>query len=190
LNAQTQIARPRPALPLIGLALLALFGATWLAAPPELHRAVFVERWPFWIGGPAIGLFVLFFLWGDGRQLGVSSGYSDACTAAFDPSTRGSWRLVFLVGLVGGGAISALLAGGLSPTLAMGSFDTLVSASPATKALLFGGGGVLIGLGARLAGGCTSGHGIVGTALLAPASWLATAAFMVAGIITAHLVLA
>ncbi|MEZ4267126.1 MAG: YeeE/YedE thiosulfate transporter family protein [Myxococcota bacterium] len=175
---------------MIWLAIVASLGAAWLLAPPAVHEALFVSRWPFWFGGPAIGLFVLFFLWGDGRQLGVSSGYSDACSAAFDPGTRRSWRLIFLVGLVGGGALSALLAGGIEPTLAMGSFDTAVSSAPLTKALLFGGGGVLIGLGARLADGCTSGHGIVGTALLAPASWIATGAFMVAGVLTAHLLFA
>ncbi len=190
MSSQTASTRPRPALLTIWLAILATFGAAWLLAPPALHDAVFASRWPFWVGGPAIGLFVLFFLWGDGRQLGVSSGYNDVCAAPFDPATRTSWRLIFLVGLVGGGALSALLAGGFETTLAMGSFDTAISAEPLTKALVFAGGGVLIGLGARLADGCTSGHGIVGTALLAPASWLATGAFMVAGVITAHLLFA
>lgn len=190
MNSQTSPARPRPVLLSLWLALIAALVGAWLLASPPLHEALFVSRWPFWVGGPAIGLFVLFFLWGDGHQLGVSSGYADACSAAFDPATRRSWRLIFLVGLIGGGALSALLAGGFEATLAMGSFDAAVSSEPLTKALVFGGGGVLIGLGARLADGCTSGHGIVGTALLAPASWLATAAFMVAGVITAHLLFA
>jgi uncharacterized membrane protein YedE/YeeE len=42
-------------------------------------------------------------------------------------------------------------------------------------------GGVMVGWGARAAGGCTSGHGIVGTALVAPASLLATALFLAGG---------
>ncbi|MCB9727711.1 MAG: YeeE/YedE family protein [Deltaproteobacteria bacterium] len=175
---------------LVWLTLVAVLGAAWAFAPPPLHAALFHERWPFWLGGPAIGLFVLFFLWGDDRQLGVSSGFADACSAAFDPAARRSWRLVFLVGLIGGGVIAAALSGQLAPRLDMGRFDAAVTADPALKALIFAGGGLLIGLGSRLAGGCTSGHGIVGTALLAPASWLATGAFMVAGILTAHLLFA
>ncbi len=54
------------------------------------------------------------------------------------------------------------------------------------KVLWFIGGGVLLGFGSRLANGCTSGHGIVGTALLAKSSWLATATFMAAGFLVTH----
>ena len=49
-------------------------------------------------------------------------------------------------------------------------------------------GGILIGLGARWAGGCTSGHGISGTLQLAISSWLATICFFVGGIATAMLI--
>jgi uncharacterized membrane protein YedE/YeeE len=46
------------------------------------------------------------------------------------------------------------------------------------------GSGLLIGYGARTAGGCTSGHGIVGTALGARSSLVATGLFMVGGFLT------
>ncbi|HRW83699.1 MAG TPA: YeeE/YedE thiosulfate transporter family protein, partial [Methanothrix sp.] len=46
-------------------------------------------------------------------------------------------------------------------------------------------GGVLLGLGARWAGGCTSGHGISGTTQLAASSWLAVICFFIGGIATA-----
>jgi len=46
-------------------------------------------------------------------------------------------------------------------------------------------GGIIMGIGARWAGGCTSGHGISGTLQLAVSSWLATLSFLVGGIITA-----
>lgn len=155
----------------------------------SVWQALFVDRWPFWAGGAAIGAFVLLFLAGTGQALGVSTGFTDACAAPFDPAARRSWRLPFLGGIIGGGLLAALLGDGFAPTLAMGLFDTVVSASLPVKALVFGGGGVLLGFGARLAGGCTSGHGIVGMALRAPSSLIATGAFMVAGFAVTNLVL-
>ena len=68
----------------------------------------------------------------------------------------------------------------------MGMFDTLVKAPFAVKAGLFTFGGVLIGFGTRLAGGCTSGHGIVGMAQLAPSSLIATGSFMASGFIVTN----
>lgn len=150
-------------------------------ASPEVVQAVLVDRWPFWVGGAAIGLFVLIFLAVTGKALGVSTGFYDACAAPFDPAARRSWRLPFLVGIVGGGVLAALGAGSLAPTATMGMFDSVVTASLPAKAAIFTAGGVLLGFGARLAGGCTSGHGIVGMALLARSSLVATVVFMVTG---------
>lgn len=158
-------------------------------AMPEVLQAVFVERWPFWVGGIAIGLFVIAFLLATGKALGVSTGFYDACGAVTDPSARKSWRIPFLVGIVGGGLLAVLLGGGFEPTTAMGMFDTLISSSLLVKVPVFLLGGVLIGFGARLAGGCTSGHGIVGMALLAPSSLIATASFMLSGFVVTNLLL-
>ena len=149
------------------------------ASPAMLH-ALFVERWPFWLGGLAIGGFVLAFLVFTGRALGVSTGYVDACAAPFDAAARRSWRMPFLVGIVAGGWLAAWGAG-WAPTSAMGMFDVALSASLPVKAAVFTAGGILLGFGARLAGGCTSGHGIVGMAQGARSSLLATGAFMLAG---------
>jgi hypothetical protein len=92
-----------------------------------------------------------------------------------------------LLGIVLGGAVAALLSGRV-PTWSMGGLDAIVHGTGARLGLLFASGG-LIGAGARLAGGCTSGHAIVGTALGARASWLATALFMLAGFATTHAVM-
>jgi hypothetical protein len=153
-----------------------------------MWSAVFVERWAFWVGGIAIGVFVLAFLIGTRNLLGVSTGFADACAAPFDPRMRRSWRLPFLIGIVAGGFIASRLAGGSAPTVEMGMFDVRVTGDLAVKALAFTTGGVLLGLGSRLANGCTSGHGIVGTALLAKSSWIAMAVFMLTGVIVTHLV--
>ncbi len=148
-------------------------------------RSVFVERWPWWVGGVAIGGFVLFMLWFDNKQLGVSTGCSELCAAGRNPALRSSWRIRFLAGIVLGGAVSGLLAG-RHPSFAAGAFDQLFGSSLLVKLPLLLGAGVLVGYGARLAGGCTSGHGIVGTALGAKSSWLATGLFMLSGFVTTN----
>lgn len=152
--------------------------------PEGLAEAVFVQRWPFWAGGGAIGAFLVLFLVFGKHLLGVSTGFEDACGAVLDPGARRSWRLPFMVGIVGGGALAAVLGGGTGLTSAMGAFDSLWAVSFPVKAALFTGGGILIGFGTRLAGGCTSGHGISGVSQLAPASLIATATFMVSGFFT------
>jgi hypothetical protein len=157
-------------------------------APLALRETLLVARWPFWAGGAAIGGFVVLLLLAAGKPLGVSSGFADACAAVTDPGARRSWRLPFLAGIVFGGLAAALLAG-TTPTLAMGMFDRIVTSSLPVKAALFTAGGVLIGFGTRLAGGCTSGHGIVGTAQLARSSLVATATFMATGFAVTQLVL-
>lgn len=147
------------------------------------------DRWPFWAGGLAIGSFVILMLLTTRKLLGVSSGFADACAAPFDPSARRSWRLPLLLGIVAGGAIASLSSGSFAPTTSMGLFDARITSAFVPKAAAFVLGGVLLGFGARMANGCTSGHGIVGTALLARASWLATAVFMATGLVVTQLLL-
>ena len=152
-----------------------------------LYRAVLVERWPFWVAGPAIGAFVVGFLWLDNHLLGVSTGCAELCQLRRVPAVRGSWRLAFLAGILGGGFVAGRLAGHPA-TLSLGGFDALFAAVPTVGRLaLLAGGGVLIGFGARRAGGCTSGHAIVGVAQGARSSLVATASFLVAGFVTTQL---
>jgi uncharacterized membrane protein YfcA len=148
-----------------------------------LYSAVFVERWPFWIGGLAIGACVLFMLWADNKLLGVSTGCAELCALGRDRALRSSWRVRFLAGIVLGGALAGLLSG-RHASFALGAFDALFGASLFVKVPVLLAAGVLIGYGARVAGGCTSGHGIVGTALGARSSWIATCLFMVGGFVT------
>lgn len=145
-----------------------------------------VTVWPFWVGGLAIGAFVLVFLLVAGQALGVSTGFADACAALVDPQARRSWRLPFMLGIIGGGALSAALSGGVQLSTAMGLFDATFGSSLPLKAVVFTMGGVLVGFGARLAGGCTSGHSIVGIAQLAPSSIIATLGFMASGVVVTN----
>lgn len=102
-------------------------------------------------------------------------------------SGRG-WRLPLLSGLVLGGALSAVLGGGWEPIWALGVFDRAIGLGPAGKVAWMFAGGLLVGFGTRLAGGCTSGHGIFGLANLELPSLLSTISFMAAGIATTQVV--
>lgn len=151
------------------------------------YQQLFVARWPWWVGGIAIASVVVGLLLTENKQLGVSTGCSELCRLPLSAEARASWRPRFLLGIVLGGAVAGLLAG-YRPSLAMGGLDQLLPSATARLGVLFG-AGTLIGAGARLAGGCTSGHSIVGTALGARASWLATALFMLGGFAATHLML-
>ncbi len=127
-------------------------------------------------------------------QLGLSTTFANFCALGSDlPYFRrsslrvgGRWRLWFALGLVGAGVLSAVLGGGWTPTWNLGLFDTQVGWGPMGKVAWMFGGGVLIGLGTRTGGGCTSGHGLFGLATLQWASLRAVLSFMVVGIVTAN----
>jgi uncharacterized membrane protein YedE/YeeE len=151
-----------------------------------------------WItAGIGVALVTLALLWIGGRRLGISSGFEDICglvlpgVSYFRRSSllaaRG-WRLPFVGGLVLGGFLSAVLGGGWSPTWSLGMFDQVVGFGPAGKIVWMFAGGILIGFGTRLAGGCTSGHGIFGMSNFERPSLIATLAFMAAGCVTTQLV--
>lgn len=130
------------------------------------------------------------------RRLGISTGFEDVCSLVlrvpyFQRSAVVSgrpWRLPLLVGLLLGGVLSAVLSGGWAPTWELGVFDRAIGLGPAGKLAWMFVGGLFIGFGTRLAGGCTSGHGIFGLSNLEMPSLLTTLSFMAAGIVTSHLV--
>ncbi|MFZ5893328.1 MAG: TSUP family transporter [Myxococcota bacterium] len=178
-----------------GFAWLSLLVAVFVIARPlqeldsngTLYTAVFVTRWPWWVGGIAIAAVALGLLFVENRQLGVSTGCGEVCLLPVSAAARASWRPRFLLGIVLGGAVAAVLAR-RTPSWSMGGLDELVTGTAPKLALLFV-AGILIGTGARLAGGCTSGHAIIGTALGARSSWLAAALFLIAAFATTRLLL-
>lgn len=151
-----------------------------------------VSVWPGWIGGAAIGLYLLFQYWLTGRPLGCSTGYGNFCSIAtktryFHQGEYTEWnnhRLWFALGLPLGGAIAVLSSGGaITPSFDMGMYEAVLPGSLWLRGLYLVLGGVMIGYGARLAGGCQSGHSINGMALLNPPSFLASAGFFAGGIV-------
>lgn len=149
----------------------------------QLFQSLFVERWPWWVGGSAIAAIALTFVYFQNQALGVSTGCAELCDPKSLKKTGATWRTYFLGGILLGGLLAGRL-GGIDPSLALGHFDTLLSSSLWVKIPLLLTAGTLIGFGARQAGGCTSGHAIVGVALGAKSSLIATAMFMVFGFAT------
>jgi uncharacterized membrane protein YedE/YeeE len=154
---------------------------------PPLHWA---------LAGVAIAGVTLALLFLGSRRLGISTGFEDICSLVLPApyfrraavlSGRG-WRLPLLAGLVLGGFLSAVLGGGWEPTWALGVFDRAIGFGPAGKVAWMFAGGLFIGFGTRLAGGCTSGHGIFGLANFEFPSLLSTISFMAAGIVTTQVV--
>lgn len=137
---------------------------------------------PYAIGGSLMGLGVALLYVSTGRPGGVSTFFSSSWswllrTPFFRQASlvdSRNWRLVYTLGLVLGGALYALL-----------GLPMEASLIPAWKLAV---GGLLIGFGARLGGGCTSGHGICGMASLSAGSLVMVVTFLGAGVVTALLV--
>ncbi|MFE5402926.1 YeeE/YedE family protein [Streptomyces sp. NPDC056580] len=87
-------------------------------------------------------------------------------------------QAALLVSIFVGGLIAALTSGRFHLRFDMGpGFRSVVTADPITMLVLLFVGGVLVGFGTRLAGGCSSGHGLNGCGRLRPVSLVATAVF-------------
>lgn len=144
-----------------------------------------MQAWPFWLAGGAIGVFVVVMLALTGKVLGVSSGFGTVCGALGshlelfrEGSCAEPWRLWFTLGMPLGGLYGALRDRSFHFTWTVPGFP--MPSHFTTLGLLFV-GGILIGYGSRAAGGCTSGHSIVGIAQGARSSIVTTMGFMAAG---------
>ena len=155
-----------------------------------------LEPWHWAVAGAAIGAITLLLLFFTNQRLGISTGLENLCALAIHPpylrrgEVAGShgWRLPFLAGLVLGGFLSAATSGGFAPFWDAGMLDARFAFSPAAKLAWMFAGGLLIGFGTRLAGGCTSGHGIFGVSNLERASLESTLCYFAAGAVTTALV--
>lgn len=135
---------------------------------------------PWFVVGPLIGLLVAGFYALANRPIGVSGAYVQVMG-----SLRGRrverWRIWYFAGIFAGGLFAALLRGGPALTLEYGALGASVPLALLVPLLFVA--GLIMGYGAGLAGGCTSGHGLCGIAVLSPASLAATASFMATAVI-------
>jgi uncharacterized protein len=128
---------------------------------------------PWWVAGPGVGLCVVALYALANVKLGVSGGWLQLVHALQRRPLSEPWRLWFLLGLGIGAVLAALL--GARPVSGYGDLSDVLAPLPLGAVLL--GAGVLIGYGARWAGGCTSGHGISGCSAGSPESLATTATF-------------
>jgi len=122
------------------------------------------------IGGAIIGAAAALFAVLNGRIAGVSG----ILGGLMRPQAGDiSWRVAFVAGLVAAPLAWDLVAA-LPEIRVDASYTTLAAA------------GLLVGVGTRYGGGCTSGHGVCGVARMSPRSIVATLAFMAAGFVTVY----
>ena len=122
-------------------------------------------------GGIIIGFAVAIFFYFNGRLVGISGIASNALTEERNKLDN----ILFLIGLIIGPIIYALFT----------QEEISISISNSYLLLIFA--GLLVGIGTRISGGCTSGHGISGIGRFSVRSLVATITFMVVGIITVYL---
>ncbi len=125
------------------------------------------------IGGSLIGLAASFIFVFTGRITGLSGIIYESVVVI---KGENHWRWSFLSGLLGGGILLRLF----SPHVLVSTLQT-----PAPILVI---AGLLVGFGTRLGGGCTSGHGVCGVARLSKKSIVATAVFLITGMLVATLV--
>jgi uncharacterized membrane protein YedE/YeeE len=175
------------------------------------------QPWPWWTSGAAIAFIMILLLY-FGKSFGVSSNLRTICSIVgagkrlkfFDFDWRKQvWNLLFIFGAVLGGLISSTLLkddaplqlsaatvadlniigiafdGDLNPSTLF-SLEAILSLK---GLLLLSGGGILVGFGARYAGGCTSGHAISGLTNMQLPSLVAVIGFFIGGLVMTHLIL-
>jgi uncharacterized membrane protein YedE/YeeE len=133
--------------------------------------------------GTLLGLVVVGLAATLNERLGVIGGYSEVVERASGRARSLGWRGYFLFGIIGGALLFALVSGGWRAHGGYGWLGEQVGDGGTAVLLLFGGS--LVGFGAKVAGGCTSGHGLSGCSFGNPASFVSTTTFMATGIGTA-----
>lgn len=175
------------------------------------------QPWPWYVAGPIIGLTVPALLIIGNKNFGISSSLRHICAACF-PSNISFfkynwklevWNLFFVLGIFTGGFIAIQLLANPNPIIInpnlskeLANYD-ITQVDGLMPSQLFNWqnlftlkgfitmviGGFLIGFGTRYAGGCTSGHSIMGLSNLQLSSLIATCCFMAGGFLMANLIL-
>ena len=175
------------------------------------------QPWAWYVAGPLIGLMVPTLLILGNKTLGISSSLRHVCAACIPLKIpffnydwkKEAWNLVFVAGIILGALIVATFLSdpnpvNINPKLVaeLNQYGIIEQHSLLPEQLfnwqqlftikgvffiVFG--GFLVGFGTRYAGGCTSGHAIMGLSNLQLPSLIATVSFMTGGFIMANLIL-
>lgn len=175
------------------------------------------QPWPWYVAGPLVGLTVPLLLILGNKSFGISSSLRHICASCAPANIpffkyewkKEIWNLLFVFGIFIGGIITFYFLANQNPievhpkliedlaSYGITNFNNLVpedlmnwhSLFTLKGFLLMVIGGFLVGFGTRYAGGCTSGHAIMGLSNLQIPSLIATISFMIGGMIMANLIL-
>ncbi len=175
------------------------------------------QPWPWYIAGPLIGLTVPALLLLGNKSFGISSSLRHICAACLPAKIsffrydwkKEIWNLFFVGGILVGGIIASVWLANPEPvavdprlvteldTYGINNYSSIVpvdlfswpSLLTIRGFILMVVGGFLVGFGTRYAGGCTSGHAIMGLSNLQWPSLVATCCFMIGGFIMTNLIL-
>lgn len=175
------------------------------------------EPWPWYVAGPLIGLIVPALLILGNKSFGISSSLRHICAACLPANIsffkydwkKEMWNLFFVFGIFLGGVIAANVLSNPEPIVinlklatelagyGIKNYSNLVpedlmnwsSLLTVRGFVIMVIGGFMVGFGTRYAGGCTSGHAIMGLSNLQWPSLVATICFMIGGFLMANLIL-
>ncbi len=173
--------------------------------------------WPWYVAGPLIGFTVPLLLILGNKSFGISSSLRHICASCMPAKIpffqyewkKEAWNLVFVFGILIGGFLAIQFLSNPNPIevssdlktelagYGITNYSNLVPLDIVNWSSLFSlrgfilivVGGFLVGFGTRYAGGCTSGHSIMGLSNLQWPSLVATICFMIGGFIMANLIL-
>jgi len=159
-----------------------------------------MERWSPYIVGFGIGVLSWIAFIVSDKPIGCSTAFART-SGMLERLVRGrkvndkpyyrqfapviDWEWMLVAGIVVGAFLSAVLSGTFVLQWLPALWRSSAGDSYSVRWLTALAGGVVMGFGARWAGGCTSGHGISGTLQLAVSGWLAVLSFFAGGIVTA-----
>lgn len=175
------------------------------------------QPWPWYVAGPLIGLTVPLLLLLGNKSFGISSSLRHVCAACVPANIpffkydwkKEVWNLFFAGGILLGGLLTALFLTNQDPVVIDPRLSTELATYGITNTeglvpkdifnwgslltvkgmILMIAGGFLVGFGTRYAGGCTSGHAIMGLSNLQFPSLIATCCFMAGGFFFANIIL-
>lgn len=180
-------------------------------------REILSNPWPWYVAGPLIGLTVPTLLILGNKTFGISSSLRHMCAMCVPAGIpffqynwkKEIWNLFFVGGIFVGGLITSLYLSDPNPVVihpdlqndlqkvGITDLSSLVPLDLFSWESLFTlrgvimmiGGGFMVGFGTRYAGGCTSGHSIMGLSTLQWPSLVATISFMIGGLIMSNILL-
>jgi uncharacterized membrane protein YedE/YeeE len=175
------------------------------------------QPWPWYVAGPLIGLLVPLLLIIGNKSFGISSNLRHICAACVPANIpffkydwkKEIWNLFFVFGIFLGGMIAAFFLANPDPVAIAPKVATELASYGITNTegtvpkqlfnwqslltlkgiIIMVAGGFLVGFGTRYAGGCTSGHAIMGISTLQLPSVIATCCFMAGGFLFANFIL-